>query len=186
MCVTYVIERKYSMRSLLFRGTVDATSRENRRKEFPWTRGLRFKFPCQQLSTLPKCPWARHRLPNISMGFLEHFSNLNSLTRVTLIGLHPSLHHIAGCYIWRAGGRTVDLLLISGPEIGSLRFPWLLRIWQPFFHGLSTRGTLSPVFLVTVWNWRNSDWGNLSRELGWVGGRCLCCFMRVMCFGALM
>lgn len=89
---------------------------------------------------------------------------------IGLLRASPSLHQISASYIWQAGGRTLGLLLISGSEIGSSRFPWLLLwIWQPFFHSLSTRGMLTPVFLVTVWNWRNSERGNLSRSVwgGW-------------------
>lgn len=81
--------------------------------------------------------------------------------------------HLRGLYL-ACRWRTVGLLLISGPETGSLRFPWLLlRIWQPFFHGLSTHGMLSPVFLVAVWNSRNSKRGHLSGGDYW--SLCILC-----------
>lgn len=69
------------------------------------------------------------------------------------------------CYVSSTGAHTVGLLLFSVPGIGSPCFPWLqVWIWQLFFHVLSGRGTLTPVFLVTAWNSRKSERGNLSRE----------------------
>lgn len=99
---------------------------------------------------------------------------LNITDPCTAVGL--ASHHIYRCYICQAGWHTVCLLLISGPEIGSLGFPWLLlQRWQPFFHGLSARGMLPPVFLVAVWNWRNSKRGHLSGG----GGLNVCVFLCV-------
>lgn len=99
-------------------------------------------------------------LSNIPMRFSDFACRLTRMEFcIWLLYVSLCLYHLRGCYIWKSGGVTVDLLLISGPEIGSSRFPWLLRIWQPFFPWSSTRGMLTSVFLVTLR-------GNLGSEEG--------------------
>lgn len=162
------------MCSVLFGCIVDAARLSLNQK-------IQFEIPMSASTHLLKCPWANTHFmttPWVSQTIPSSLNWEPVWFWIGLLSASPSLHHISGFYIWRTGVCTVGLLLISGPEIGASRFPWLLlRIWQPFFHGLSTRGTPTPVFLVAVWNWRNSERGNLSRE-----GMMFC----VLCVGCVL
>lgn len=139
-----------------------------------WFWHLRFKFPCQlpcwsifeQDTDSVTSPWVSPIIFSMTHAPLEFWNGS--------LCASPCLHHISGCYIWQAGRLAVGLLLISAPEIGSSCFPWLLLWrWQPFFHGLSSRGMLTSVFLVAVWNRRNSK----KRK----GGKFILCLLCAPC-----
>ena len=129
----------------------------------------------------------QHWLLNISAGFFsEHFRQPNPRAAPVLARPPPCFTTSAGCYIWRADRRAYcRCVAYQRPCNRILAFSMTSPANMTAFFSMACppRGMLSPVFLVAVWNWRNSARGNLSREEE--GGEVCVFHVCGMCFAAV-
>lgn len=110
---------------------------------FHSTRGFRFKL--RLTWHIPKLDLVAYKQRHVFQVITCSLANARQLFWTGLFDSCPDLHHICGVYIWKTSRHTIGLLLISGPEIGSSHFPWLLLwIWWPF-------SPLSPLWPVHPW-----------------------------------